>query len=257
VYTDECGAPEKIGGFKLVPLASTDGKITVDSIQAELGVMGVEHHSQPRIVSLTQATEIGTVYGRDELAEICSFCHRNELLVHVDGARIANAVVSTGAQPRELIADAGVDVLSFGASKNGIMFGEAVVFLDPSVAAGVKYRRKQQMQLASKMRFIAAQFSAWLSDNLWLELAAHANAMAERLAQRLARLSQVELVAPVEANGVFARVPAAIIEPLQTKHYFYVWDEASSVVRWMMSFDTTQSDVDGFADAIEQELKNN
>jgi threonine aldolase len=254
INVDECGSPEKIGGFKLPALPSTDGKLSPESLEPHLGVVGVEHHSQPRVVSLTQATELGTVYSLDELRAITGFAHDNNMVVHMDGARIANAIVSLGVDPREAVTDAGVDVLSFGATKNGLMFGEAVVFLNPELARGVKFRRKQQMQLASKMRFIAAQFEAYLADALWLELARRANEMARRLADGISGLDGVEIIAPVQANGVFVRLPKEVIEPLRSAKYFYTWNAAENVVRWMASYDTTEEDIDFFLEAARTEV---
>ena len=252
VNTDECGAPERFTGAKLIDVATTDGKLTPALVERRLVGIGDEHRVQPRAVSITQATELGTVYSLQELAGLASFCHANGLLLHVDGARIATAAASLGCDLRALTAGAGVDVLSFGGTKNGLMGGEAVVFLDPGMARDFLYIRKQSMQLNSKMRFVSAQLLALLDDDLWLRSARHANAMARRLADGVAGVPGVEVVHPVESNAVFARLPAAAIVPLQERYPFYVWDEAEHVVRWMCSWDTREADVDAFAGSVRE-----
>ncbi len=252
---DECAAPEKYTGSKLATVPSQDGKVTPDQFQHFLHSVGFEHHAQPGIVSITEATEMGCVYSVEEIREIREFATKNNLLLHVDGARIANAVVSSGVSLQELITDTGVDVISFGGTKNGLMMGEAVVFLKPGLSDGFQYVRKQSMQLASKMRFMSAQFVAWFEDDLWLNLADHANKMAILLAQKIQGISGIDLTAPVETNAVFATVPRHIIEPLQQKYFFYIWNEMKNEVRWMTHFNTTGQDIDDFVNEIKTLLK--
>ncbi len=255
IYTDECGAPERATGAKLLPVSTQDGRMRPEQILAHLHAIGVEHHSQPRVVSLTQSTELGTVYETDLVKEIAKVCHKNDLLLHVDGARIANAAVALGRDLGEITSRLGVDILSFGGTKNGLMFGEAVVFLRPGLDEAFKYVRKQGMQLASKMRYIAAQFQALYGTDLWRELASHANEMARTLAAELEDLPDVEIVYPVQANAVFARLPRRIVSQVQDEVFFYVWDDAESVVRLMCSYDTAASDVERLVAAIKRALK--
>jgi threonine aldolase len=255
VHVDECGAPENFTGCKLVLVPTTDGKLRVEQIKPLLYGVGVEHHVQPGVISISQATEMGTVYTKKELKTLASFAHDNGMLLHVDGARIANAAVSLGVAFREITTEAGVDVLSFGGTKNGMMYGEAVVFFDQNLAADFKYFRKQGMQLPSKMRFVTAQFEALLSGNLWRRNAMHANRMAQILGGELAKLSQIKITQPVETNGVFAVIPKKYIPALQKKYFFYVWDEEISEVRLMASFDTTEEDIRDFVKFVRKTVK--
>ncbi len=255
INTDECGAPERFTGAKLLALPSVDGRLEPDQVLGQLHAIGVEHHSQPRIVSLTQSTELGTVYQPEVVAEISRICRRNDLLLHMDGARIANAAVSLGCDLAGTTRELGVDILSFGGTKNGLMFGEAVVFFRPELAAGFRYIRKQGMHLASKMRFIAAQFTALFGDDLWWRLASKANAMAQRLGEELSRIPCAEVVYPVEANAVFARLPREVVDAVRREVFFYVWDEPSSVVRLMCSFDTEDEDIERLAALIRRSLE--
>ncbi len=252
IQEDECGAPEKFNGVKLLPVDTADGKLTVDGIRHHIKGIGFEHHSQPRVVSITQATELGTVYKPEEIREICDFAHDNGMYVHMDGARIANAAASLGVGFKDITTDAGVDVLSFGGTKNGMMYGEAVVFLNTPAPEEFKYIRKQGMQLASKMRYVSAQFLRYLSSDLWHQTAAHANSMARLLAEEAGKVPGIEITQEVEANGVFARVPKEIIPRLQEKFFFYIWDEPQSVVRWMTSFDTTEQEIRDFVELIRE-----
>jgi threonine aldolase len=247
---DECGAPEAIAGVKLLTAASDDGKLTPSMVEGMLGRIGDEHAVQPRVVSVSQCTELGTVYSVDELTSLVELAHARGLLVHVDGARLANAAAALGVSLRAITTDLGVDMLSFGGTKNGLLAAEAVVFLEPGLAEGFEFLRKQSLQLASKMRFLAAQLDALLTDELWLRCAAHANAMASLLAERVQRLPGVALTRPVEANAVFAILAPEAVSSLLARHDFYVWDQATSEVRWMCSWDTTEEDVEGFAAAI-------
>lgn len=250
IHVDECGAPERFIGCKLIGVDAPDGKVTPEAVTARLGVVGNEHHSQPRVVSISQATEYGTVYTPDEVRALADTAHAHDLWLHVDGARIANAAAALDVPLRAITADAGVDVLSLGGTKNGLVGGEAVVFFDPARAERFRFMRKQAMQLPSKMRFIAAQFEALFTDGLWLRSAHHANAMARRLAERVRDVPGVTITQAVDANAVFAVLPAGVIPALQESCFFYVWDEVRSEVRWMASWDTTAEDVDAFARTI-------
>ena len=252
VNVDECGAPEKFTGCKLIAIPTPDGKLRVEQIKPLLHGIGVEHHVQPRVITISQATEMGTVYTRDELKTLADFAHDNGLLLHVDGARLANAAVALEATFKEITTDAGVDVLSFGGTKNGMMYGEAVVFFDKARASDFKYIRKQGMHLPSKMRFISAQFEALLSNDLWRRGAAHANRMAQVLGTELATVPKIKLTQPVESNGVFATIPKEYIPALQEKYFFYVWDESISEVRLMASFDTSEEDIRDFIGFVKQ-----
>ncbi len=247
VHTDECGAPEKFTGCKLVLINAPDGKLTVESVSHAYHGIGDQHHVQPRVISITQATEMGTVYQPREIRDLARFAHQHQMFLHMDGARIANAAVSLGITLREATRDLGVDVLSFGGTKNGAMGAEAVIFFDKKLAQDFLYLRKQGMQLASKMRFISAQFEALLSNHLWRKNAEHANRMAALLKKEVGKIPQVKIVYPVEANGVFAQIPRRAIAKLQKRYFFYVWNEEESVVRWMCSFDTTEEDIRQFA----------
>jgi threonine aldolase len=249
---DECGAPEQVGGLKLLTVATPDGKLTPELVAPRLTRFGDEHAIQPRIVSITQSTELGTVYSVDEVRALAEQAHAHGMHLHVDGARLANAAAALGLPLRALTTDAGVDALSFGGTKNGLMLGEAVVLLRPELGDGIEYLRKQSMQLASKMRFLAAQFDALLTDERWLRAAQHANAMARRLADALG--GAVELTQRVEANAVFALLPPEATARLQERWRFYVWDEATGEVRWMCSWDTQPEDVDAFAEDVHAAL---
>ncbi len=252
IYTDECGAPEKFTGCKLIPIAAPDGKLTVESVSHAYHGIGDQHHVQPRVVSITQVTELGTVYKPREVRDLARFAHEHNMFLHMDGARIANAAVSLGLSLREATRDLGVDVLSFGGTKNGAMGAEAVIFFDKALSRDFLYIRKQGMQLASKMRFISAQFSALFTDDLWRKNAEHANAMAALLQNEIKKISKVKILYPVDANGVFAQIPKAAIAKLQKRYFFYVWNEETSVVRWMCSFDTTEEDVKQFAQFVRE-----
>jgi threonine aldolase len=246
INVDECGAPERFLGSKVVGIPAPGGKLTPALLEAAATGVGDQHRVQPRVVSVSQATELGTCYSVAELSAIGAWAHGRGMLVHLDGARLSNAAASLGCGLGDLAAPAGVDVLSFGATKNGAMGAEAVVVLRPEGAVDLPFIRKQAMQLASKMRFVAAQFVALLADDLWLRNATHANAMAARLAAGVSGLPGVEVVHPVEANAVFATLPDGVTQALQADFPFYVWNEATGVVRWMASFDLTEDDVDAF-----------
>ena len=255
IYCDECGAPEKHTGCKLIPLPHQDGKITLDSVRHAYHGIGDQHHSQPRVISITQCTEMGTVYQPEEIQTLAGFAHEHDMFLHVDGARIANAAVSLGQNLRQATRDLGVDVLSFGGTKNGILGGEAVVFFDPELSRDFLYLRKQNMQLASKMRFIAAQFETLLTNDLWRRSAEHANRMARLLEKEVSRIPGVKVVWKVEANGVFVQVPHEAIEKIKQHYFFYMWIEEESIVRWMCSFDTTEDDIRNFAKVVAEAVK--
>lgn len=252
IYTDECGAPEKFTGCKLIPLAAPMGKLTVETAAAAYHGIGDQHHVQPRVISITQSTEMGTVYKTAEVEALASFAHEREMFLHMDGARISNAVAAQGLTLRQATRDLGVDALSFGGTKNGLMGVEAVVFFRPALAQDFLFVRKQGMQLASKMRFMAAQMEALLTNDLWKRNAEHANRMAQLLQQEVRKIPRVKIVYPVEANGVFAQIPQAAIAKIQERYFFYVWSEEEAVVRWMCSFDTTEEDVLQFAGFVRE-----
>ncbi len=255
IQEDECGAPEKFSGCKLLPVEPVNGKITPEAIEQHLKGFDFEHHSQPRVISISQVTEMGTVYQPEEIRELADLAHKNNMLLHIDGARIANAAVALNMDFKEFTVDCGVDILSFGATKNGMMMGEAVLFFNPDLTRNTKYIRKQSMQLYSKMRFVGAQFIAYFENNLWKETATHANKMAKLLESKIAKIPEIKITQPVDANGVFAIVPREIIEPLQNKFFFYVWDDTKPEVRWMTSFDTTEKEVFEFVELIKKLLK--
>jgi threonine aldolase len=248
IHTDECGSAERLLGAKLLTVPSADGKITPELIAEQLSGRGDDHRAQPGVVAVTQSTELGTCYTLAELRKIADFCRATDLRLYLDGARLANAAAHLDCSLADL-ADC-ADVLSFGGTKNGAVGAEALIVMRPGLAAGVPYLRKQQTQLTSKMRFVAAQISALLHDGLWRANAAHANAMARRLADGAAAVPGVELVYPVQANAVFARLHPRHIAALQRDWFFHVWDEREHVVRWMTAFDTTEPDVDAFLAAI-------
>ena len=244
INTDECGSAERLLGTKLLQVPTADGKLTPELIAEQLAGRGDEHHAQPGVVAITQSTEFGTCYTLAELRKIGDFCRANGLLLFLDGARLANAAAFLGCSLAELAEC--VDVLSFGGTKNGAIGAEALIVMRSHLGTAIPYLRKQQTQLTSKMRFVAAQFSALLQDDLWRANAVHANAMARRLADGAGMVKGVEVVYPVQANAVFARLPARHIEALQRDWLFGVWDERESLVRWMAAFDTSEADVDAF-----------
>lgn len=254
INIDECAAPEKVGGVKLITIPNRDGKIGPDEIKKHLHGFGFEHHAQPRAVSITQSTEYGTIYDPDEIRAIADLAHEHGLLLHMDGARIANAAAALGCSLNDTSGACGVDVLSFGGTKNGLMFGEAVVFFKPELARDFKYVRKQITQLYSKMRYISAQFTAYLKDDLWRTNAEHANAMARLLAEEAGRIDGVEITRPVNVNAVFARIDPKAVPLLRKRYPFYVWDENNGELRWMTSFDTDKEDVLGFVSAMRDAL---
>lgn len=254
IFTSECGAAEKHVGCKLLSVATTDGKIDRDGIAQHLRWFGDDHSVQPSAVSITQATEYGTVYTPTEIELISSFAHEHGLRLHMDGARLANAAASLGVSLADMTSNVGVDVLSFGGTKNGMIAGEAVVFFDPELARNFPYRRMQGTQLASKMRFIAAQFDALFTDDLWLRSAQHSNRMAALLGHGLAAIPGCRITQSVQANEVFVTIPRERIAALQNEFFFSVWDEDISEARFVASFDTTDEDINAFLRAAERIL---
>ncbi|MFJ6350730.1 threonine aldolase family protein [Streptomyces sp. NPDC092046] len=254
INVDEGGAPERMGGLKLLTVATPDGKLTPELIDRQAWGWEDEHRAMPQVVSITQNTELGTVYTVDEIKAIVEHAHAKGMKVHLDGARIANAAASLDVPMRAFTSAAGVDVISYGGTKNGMMFGEAVVVLNPDAVSHMKHLRKLSMQLASKMRFVSVQLEALLAKDLWLRNARHANTMAQRLAAGVRGVDGVEILYPVQANAVFARLPHEVSRRLQERFRFYFWDEAAGDVRWMCSFDTSEDDVDAFLQALKEEM---
>jgi threonine aldolase len=247
---DECGAPESIAGVKLLTVSADDGKLTPATAESRIARVGDEHAVQPRVLSISQCTELGTVYSPQEISALAELAHAQGLVLHMDGARVSNAAAALELPLHALTTEAGVDILSFGGTKNGLLGAEAVIVLAPELAEGFEYLRKQSLQLASKMRFLAAQFESLLTDELWLRCASQANAMAARLAAALRPLPGLTITRPVQTNAVFATLPPAATAALQEQFAFYVWDERAGEVRWMCSWDTTEEDVDVFAQAV-------
>ena len=252
INVDEGGAPERMGGMKLLTVPSEDGKLTPELVDREAWGWGDEHRAQPLVVSITQSTELGTLYTADEIRALADHAHGHGMRLHMDGSRIANATAALDVPVRTFTRDAGVDVLSFGGTKNGAMLGEAIVVLDPEASEGLVYSRKYSMQLASKMRFISAQLIALLEGDLWLRNARHANAMAARLRAGVeagladGTIRGVEFAQPTQVNGIFAILPEGVADRLRESFRFYDWDPARNEVRWMCSFDTHEDDVDAF-----------
>lgn len=250
IHVDECGAPIQAIGCTLLPLQTINGKLTPELIRPALKAKGNVHHSQPKVISISQSTELGTVYSLQELKTLCDFAHANDIYVHLDGARISNAVVSLGVDLKAATVDCGIDIMSFGGTKNGLMIGEAVLIFNEKLKEYADYYQKQSAQLFSKNRFIAAQFMALLKNNLWQKMAAHANNMALLLATEVSRIPDVNITRPVDANAVFAIIPERAIAPLQKTYPFYIWDDTTLELRWMCSFDTEPDDVTDFVNAL-------
>ncbi|MQS40042.1 low specificity L-threonine aldolase [Streptomyces katsurahamanus] len=254
INVDEGGAPERMGGLKLLTVPTPDGKLTPELIDRQAWGWEDEHRAMPQVVSITQNTELGTVYTPAEIRAIVEHAHERGMKVHLDGARISNAAASLDTPMRTFTNAVGVDLLTFGGTKNGMLFGEAIVVLNPDAVSHMKHLRKTSMQLASKMRFVSVQLEALLARDLWLRNARHSNAMAQRLADGVRQVDGVEILYPVQANAVFARLPNAVSERLQKRFRFYFWDETAGDVRWMCSFDTAESDVDSFVQALKEEM---
>lgn len=254
INVDECGAPQRIVGCRLLTVPTPDGKLTPELVKTQLHGFGFEHHSQPRAISITQPTELGTLYLLDEIRALADLAHSHDMYLHMDGARLANAAVALGCTFRQMTTDCGVDCLSFGGTKNGMMIGESAVILNPVLDADLKYRRKQMGQLSSKMRFMAAQFEAYLSTGVWRRNAEHSNCMAQLLCQSLREVPEAKVVYPVQANSVFVQLPNKVWNALLDDYFFYLWDEATDVVRWMCSFDTTEEDIHNLVQALKKRL---
>jgi threonine aldolase len=251
---DECGAPEKFTGAKVLAVESQDGKITSKLIEKHMHGFDFEHHSQPKVISITQTTEMGTVYTVREIKEIAGFAHSNNMFLHMDGARLSNAAVYLGLPFKAFTTDAGVDVLSFGGTKNGMMFGEAICFLKPGLSNDFKYIRKQGMQLASKMRFISAQYIAYFRNDLWKKCASHSNAMAKIMAEKLHQIKEVKITQPVQSNGIFIIMPTEVAERMREHYFFYPWNAKTSEYRLMTSWDTKEEDISEFINLLKIEL---
>lgn len=254
INVDEGGAPEKVSGIKLLQVPTTDGKLTPALIDEQAWGFGNEHRSQPKAVSITQSTELGTIYTPEEIKAIADHCHERGMLLHMDGARIANAAAALNTTLKAITSDVGVDILSFGGTKNGALIGEAVIVLNPDLAPSIKYLRKTLMQLSSKMRFTSAQLNALLTNELWRRNATHANQMAKRLEQAITQIPGITLTRPVQANALFPVLPHDVTERLQKRFRFYTWNHVTGEVRWMCSWDTTVEEVDAFAAAVQQEM---
>ena len=250
ILADECGAPTQSIGCTLLPLKTTDGKLTPELIKPLLNRIGNVHNTQPKVISISQSTELGTIYSLAELKTLCTFAHTNGMYVHLDGARISNAVATLGVSLKEATVDCGVDIMSFGGTKNGLMMGEAILIFNDDLKTNAPYFHKQTAQLFSKNRFIAAQFKAMLTNDLWLIMASHSNEMAQLLFRKVSQLKGVKITQKVEANAIFAIIPVHVIQPLRNKYPFYEWDEQTHEQRWMCSFDTTEDEVNGFVDTL-------
>ena len=261
INEDECAAPEKFLGSKIIEIETHNGKIVPEQVEPFLKSIGFQHHAQPKVISISQVTEMGTIYTANEIRELADFAHNNNMFLHLDGARIANSVAAQNTDFKSITTDAGVDVLSFGGTKNGLMFGEAVIFFNKTLAKDFKYLRKQGMQLHSKMRYISAQFDRYLTDNLWKTNASIANKMAQKLADALEQFSYLQITQEVNANGLFVLMPKNLITKLQKEYFFHVWNESPKdemgrkEVRLMCSWDTTEEDIEGFVDLLKRYLK--
>ena len=254
INVDECGAPQRIVGCRLLTVDTPDGKLTPALVKTRLYGFGFEHHSQPKAISISQPTELGTLYTKEEIKALADLAHSYNTYLHVDGARLSNAAVALGCSFREMTTDLGVDALSFGGTKNGLLMGESCVLLNPSLDIDMKYRRKQMTQLASKMRFMATQMICYLESGIWRRNAEHSNAMSQLLRSEVEKVEGVKIMYPVQVNSVFAQLPTAVWHRLQERYFFYDWDEAADVVRWMCSFDTTEEDIHSFVNALKEEL---
>lgn len=254
INADECGAPTQSIGASLITLPTKNGKLTPELILPLLNRTGNVHNTQPKVISISQSTELGTVYSIDELKTLCDFAHKHNMYVHVDGARISNAVASMGISIKKATVDCGVDIMTFGGTKNGLLIGEAVLIFNNELAKYAAFYQKQSAQLFSKNRFIAAQFIALLTDDLWLKMAEHSNRIAKLLEEEILRIPEIKITQNVDANAVFAILPPHITSKLQEKYRFYVWNDQTNEVRWMCSFDTTVDEVKNFANTIKSLL---
>lgn len=255
IHVDECGAPARMSGCSLIPIATPDGKLTPELLKPHLHGFGFCHHSQPKAVYISQASELGTVYTIEEVRAIADLLHSYNMYLHMDGARLANACACLNCSMKEATIDAGVDILSFGGTKNGMMMGEAVITFRPELAEYMPYIRKQSAQLASKLRYISAQFIPYLENDLWLKNARHANACARRLADVLEEFPEVHITQKVESNQIFFTLPSEPLKKLQEKYFFYMWNEAINEARFVTSWDTTEEDITGLEAFLREILK--
>lgn len=254
INVDECGAPQRVVGCRLLTVDTPDGKLTPALVKTRLHGFGFEHHSQPKAISISQPTELGTLYTLEEIRALANLAHEHGMFLHVDGARLANAAVALGCTFKEMTTDCGVDVLSFGGTKNGLLMGESCVLLNPVLDVDMKYRRKQMTQLGSKMRFMAAQMECYIESGMWRRNAEHSNRMAQLLRSEVEKVEGVKIMYPVQVNSVFAQLPCEVWHRLQQRYFFYDWDEEQNVVRWMCSFDTTEQDIHNFVNALKEEI---
>lgn len=254
IHVDECGAPTQAIGCTLIPLSTTDGKLSPELILPTLNAVGNVHHNQPKVISISQSTEVGTVYSLKELKALCDFAHAHDMYVHLDGARISNAVAALGVDLKAATVDCGIDIMSFGGTKNGLMIGEAVLIFNEELKKYADFYQKQSAHLFSKNRFIAAQFIALLSNDLWKRMATHANSMAQLLADEIKQIPSVTITRSVDANAVFVIIPEHAIAPLQQEYPFYIWDDKTLELRWMCSFDTQKEDVMAFVQTLKRIL---
>ncbi len=255
INVDECGAPQRVVGCRLLTVDTPDGKLTPALVKTRLHGFGFEHHSQPKAISISQPTELGTLYTLDEIRALADLAHSYNMYLHIDGARLANAAVALGCSFKEMTTDQGVDVLSFGGTKNGLIMGESCVILNPALDNDMLYRRKQMTQLGSKMRFMAAQMECYIESGMWRRNAEHSNRMAQLLYNELRDVPTVRVMYPVQVNSVFVQLPREVWTSLQEDYFFYDWDEDANVVRWMCSFDTTEDDIRNFVQALKNRLK--
>ncbi len=254
INVDECGAPQRVVGCRLLTVDTPDGKLTPALVKTRLHGFGFEHHSQPKAISISQPTELGTLYTLEEIRALANLAHEHGMFLHVDGARLANAAVALGCTFKEMTTDCGVDVLSFGGTKNGLLMGESCVLLNPVLDVDMKYRRKQMTQLGSKMRFMAAQMECYIESGMWRRNAEHSNRMAQLLRSEVEKVEGVKIMYSVQVNSVFAQLPCEVWHRLQQRYFFYDWDEEQNVVRWMCSFDTTEQDIHNFVNALKEEI---
>lgn len=246
IAVDECGAPVKLTGASIKEISADDGKLTPERVTPFIHGFGFEHHSQPKVIAISQSTELGTVYTPEEVSALAALAHRHEMYLFMDGTRIANACAAVGCSLKEMTVDCGVDLFTFGGTKNGLMMGEAVVPLRPELAENLKYYRKQATQLFSKMRYLSAQFIPYIEEGLWLENARRSNAAARRLASAMATIDGVRVTRPVEANAVFFIIPREIVNALRERYFFYEWDDSIGEMRLVCSWDTSDEDIDAF-----------
>lgn len=255
INVDECGAPGRMTGCSIVTIPTEDGKLTPELIKPHLHNFGVCHHSQPKAVYISQVSELGTIYTVEEVKAISELLHSYNMYLHMDGARLANACAYLNCSMKEITVDAGVDILSFGGTKNGMMMGEAVISFRPEVTENLAYIRKQSAQLASKLRYMSAQFLPYLENNLWLENALHANKCALKLAEAMSKFDEIKFTQKIESNQLFFILPADVLAKLQEKYFFYVWNDARNEARLVTSWDTTDEDIDSFIATLDQIMR--